>query len=41
MILEFMTGGELFERIIESESFSEKQAAETIRPIVDALNYCH
>lgn len=41
MVLEIMTGGELFERIVEAECFSEKLAAETIKPIVDALHYCH
>ena len=36
-----MTGGELFETILEKESYSEKEAADTIRPIIDAINYCH
>ena len=36
-----MSGGELFQRIIEQDHFTEEQAAETIRSIVDALNYCH
>lgn len=31
----------LFERIVEKDHFSEKEAADTIRPIVDALGYCH
>jgi calcium/calmodulin-dependent protein kinase I len=37
MVLELMTGGELFERIVEKDHFSEKEAAEALRPIVDAL----
>lgn len=41
IILELMTGGELFDRIVEKESYSEKEAADTIRPIVDAVRYCH
>eukprot|EP01017_Pseudomicrothorax_dubius_P007169 TRINITY_DN12179_c0_g1_i2.p1 TRINITY_DN12179_c0_g1~~TRINITY_DN12179_c0_g1_i2.p1 ORF type:complete len:276 (-),score=51.51 TRINITY_DN12179_c0_g1_i2:129-956(-) len=41
MILELMTGGELFDRIVEKDHFSEKEAADTIRPLVDALRYCH
>lgn len=41
MVLELMTGGELFERIVELEHFGEKQAAEAMKPIVDALHYCH
>ncbi len=36
-----MTGGELFDRIIEKEHYSEKEAADTIRPIIDAVRYCH
>jgi serine/threonine protein kinase len=41
IVLELMTGGELFDRIVEKESYSEKEAADTIRPIVDAIKYCH
>lgn len=40
-MLELLAGGELFDRIVEKESYSEKEAAETIRPLVDALRYCH
>jgi calcium/calmodulin-dependent protein kinase I len=47
--MELMTGGEvrkiinlkLFDRVVGKESFSEKEAADTIRPIVDAIMYCH
>mmetsp|Transcript_16595 Transcript_16595/g.25592 ORF Transcript_16595/g.25592 Transcript_16595/m.25592 type:complete len:88 (+) Transcript_16595:269-532(+) len=39
--MELMSGGELFDRIVEKESYTEKEAAETIRPIVDAIRYCH
>ena len=31
----------LFERIVEKDHYSEKEAADTVRPIVDALKYCH
>eukprot|EP00344_Euplotes_crassus_P008779 CAMPEP_0196995390 /NCGR_PEP_ID=MMETSP1380-20130617/1517_1 /TAXON_ID=5936 /ORGANISM="Euplotes crassus, Strain CT5" /LENGTH=173 /DNA_ID=CAMNT_0042411047 /DNA_START=12 /DNA_END=533 /DNA_ORIENTATION=- len=41
IVLELMTGGELFDRIVEKESYSEMEAADTIRPIVDAIRYCH
>ena len=41
LVIELMKGGELFDRIVEKESYSEKEAAETIRPIVDGLRYCH
>lgn len=32
-----MTGGELFDRIVEKELYNEKEAADVIRPIVDAI----
>lgn len=41
LVLELMSGGELFDRVVEKEHYSEKEAADTIRPIVDALRYCH
>lgn len=31
----------LFERIVEKDHYSEKEAANTIRPLIDALKYCH
>jgi len=41
LVMELMTGGELFDTILEKESYSEKEAADTIRPIIDAIKYCH
>ena len=41
MVLELMTGGELFERNVEKDHYSEKEAADTIRQLVDGLRYCH
>jgi calcium/calmodulin-dependent protein kinase I len=41
LVLELMTGGELFDRIVEKEHYSELEAAEIIRPLVDAVRYCH
>lgn len=41
MIMEVMEGGELFDRIVEKDHYSEKEAADTMRPIVDAIRYCH
>ena len=35
------TGGELFEKIIDEKCFSEKKAADTMRQILGAVNYCH
>lgn len=39
--MEQLAGGELFDRIVEKESYSEKEASDTIKPIVDAIRYCH
>ena len=39
--MELMEGGELFDRIVEKEHYSEKEAADTIRPLVDTIRYCH
>jgi calcium/calmodulin-dependent protein kinase I len=39
--MEKMTGGELFDWIIEKDHYSEQEAASTLRPIVDAISYCH
>ena len=41
LILEYMAGGELFDRIVEKEQYTELEAATTIAPIVDAIRYCH
>lgn len=41
LVMELMSGGELFDRIVEKESYTEKEAANTIRPIVDSIRYCH
>ena len=41
IVMELMQGGELFDRIVEYEHYTEKQAAEAFRPIVDAVRYCH
>lgn len=41
LVMEIMKGGELFDRIVEKESYTEKEAADTFRPLVDAIRYCH
>ena len=41
MILELMTGGELFDRVVDKEHYSEKEACEVFKPIVDSISYCH
>lgn len=41
IVMELMLGGELFEKIIEKDHYSEKEATEAIRPVIDAIRYCH
>ncbi len=41
IVLEYMRGGELFERIIDKDHFSEQEAADVLKTLVDAINYCH
>jgi calcium-dependent protein kinase len=35
------SGGELFDRIIEKEYFSEKYAATVFKQVLEAIAYCH
>jgi calcium/calmodulin-dependent protein kinase-4 len=37
LILQLVTGGELFERIVERGHYSERYAAEAVRQILSAL----
>lgn len=39
LILEKCDGGELFDRVIEKEFFSEKEAAVIFKQILQAINY--
>jgi calcium/calmodulin-dependent protein kinase I len=41
LVMELMQGGELFDQILEKEHFSEKEAREATRSIIDAIQYCH
>jgi calcium/calmodulin-dependent protein kinase I len=41
LVMELLEGGELFDRIVEKEFYNEKEASDTIRPIIDAIRYCH
>ena len=41
LIMELMTGGELFDQILTKEKFSEQEARDIVAPIFDALIYCH
>mmetsp|Transcript_7570 Transcript_7570/g.12732 ORF Transcript_7570/g.12732 Transcript_7570/m.12732 type:complete len:336 (+) Transcript_7570:104-1111(+) len=41
LVMEVMTGGELFDRIVEKEHYSETEAKKALCEIVDAILYCH
>jgi calcium/calmodulin-dependent protein kinase I len=41
MVLELLTGGELFDRIVKKGSYSEKEASEVVKSVVSALQYLH
>jgi calcium/calmodulin-dependent protein kinase I len=41
IVMELMEGGELFDRLVEVEHYTEKQAVEAFRPLADAIRYCH
>ncbi|XP_049396420.1 calcium-dependent protein kinase 21-like [Solanum stenotomum] len=41
LVMELCAGGELFDRIIARGYYSEKNAAEIIRQIVNVVNICH
>lgn len=41
IILDLLSGGELFQRVVDRKVFTEKDAADIIRPVIDAVRYCH
>jgi len=41
LIMELVTGGELFDRIVNRGSYSEKDASNVVRQIVSAIEYLH
>lgn len=41
MVMEVMTGGELFDRIVQKEHYSEGEAKDALRQITAAIAYCH
>jgi len=40
LVMEYLPGGELFDRICEVESFTELKAATTLKQILSALDVC-
>lgn len=41
LVLELMSGGELFDRIVERECYTEEDACQVIVPVIDAIRFCH
>jgi len=41
LVMELVTGGELFDRIVEKGSYSEKDASELISKVISAVRYLH
>ena len=41
LVMELVTGGELFDRIVEQQQYSEKEAAKAFRQLLNALHHLH
>eukprot|EP00586_Coscinodiscus_wailesii_P012894 CAMPEP_0172496342 /NCGR_PEP_ID=MMETSP1066-20121228/85579_1 /TAXON_ID=671091 /ORGANISM="Coscinodiscus wailesii, Strain CCMP2513" /LENGTH=383 /DNA_ID=CAMNT_0013268591 /DNA_START=98 /DNA_END=1249 /DNA_ORIENTATION=- len=41
LVMERMTGGELFDRIVAKLYYNEKEARDTCKVLIDAVGYCH
>lgn len=41
LVLEFASGGELFDAIVKKGSFGEPEAVNIIKQIIQAIDYCH
>ncbi|UYV80973.1 CAMK1 [Cordylochernes scorpioides] len=41
LVMELVTGGELFDRIVEKGSYTEKDASHLIKQILEAVDYMH
>jgi calcium/calmodulin-dependent protein kinase I len=41
IVMELLSGGELFDRIVQKGSFSEREAAEVMRDLSNAISYLH
>jgi len=41
LVMELVTGGELFDRIVEKGSYSERDASDLIRQVLEAVSYLH
>jgi calcium-dependent protein kinase len=41
IVMEYCSGGELFDKILEREIFGEKEAARILEKLLKAINHCH
>jgi serine/threonine protein kinase len=41
IVMEYMDGGELYDRIAESRGFGEQQVCSIMKKLADAVRYCH
>ena len=41
LVMELMTGGELFQRIVQKSKYTESEARDLVRTLTMAVNYCH
>lgn len=41
LVTEFMAGGELFDRIVEKSYYSEREARDLVKLLLEAIKYCH
>lgn len=41
LIMDLMTGGELFDRIVMKDHYSEQEAKQALAQIIIAIKYCH
>lgn len=41
MVLEYMAGGELFDRIVQKAYYNEKEARDLCRILISGVKYCH
>lgn len=41
IVTELATGGELFDRICQQGKFTEKDGSQTIKQVLEAVNYLH